>query len=74
MGWISWTLTQVAITSITLGALKRSNIISVHPDNIKNSSFRMAVVQALHMGEEVNIMAEKLVAGVQEEISKGKRN
>ncbi|KAI8463827.1 MAG: hypothetical protein J3K34DRAFT_474853 [Monoraphidium minutum] len=73
MGWISWVVTQVAITSVALGTLKRHNVIQLQPQNIKNDSLRMVVVQALQMGEEINIFAEKLFSGVQEEIQNSKR-
>ncbi|GBG00283.1 hypothetical protein Rsub_12962 [Raphidocelis subcapitata] len=69
MGWISNLVGQIAITSVVLGGLKRHGVISMQPQNVKNDTLRLVFTQAVSLGEEVNIMAEKLIASVQEEMN-----
>ncbi|KAL6755465.1 hypothetical protein V8C86DRAFT_220731 [Haematococcus lacustris] len=60
MGWVSFTLGQVALTSTALGALKRHGIITIRPDVLKNDTARTILVQALYYGEGSAELLEKL--------------
>lgn len=47
MGWVSWSVSQLFVTSCTLGHLKRSGIIALKPEVVKNDSLRALIVQAV---------------------------
>lgn len=47
MGWISWGVSQIFLTSTALGALKRNGIIVLKPEAVKNESARALLVQAV---------------------------
>jgi len=67
MGWITFVLTQAALTSIALGALKRKGAIQVNPSKIENDSARFAIVTMINLGEDVTEYVETLVQSALEE-------
>jgi hypothetical protein len=47
MGFISYALGQMAVTSVVLGSLKRHGIATLHLESIESSSVRTAVTTAV---------------------------
>eukprot|EP00891_Asterochloris_glomerata_P004239 jgi/Astpho2/4239/Aster-x0194 len=69
MGWISFTVSQVLLTSITLGALKKNGVITVEPKNIANPQLRTAFGMAVGLGEEVVIQGERFWRSLRDGLS-----
>lgn len=47
MGIISWTLGQLAVSSVALGALKRGGVITFKPEAVSNDTLRALLTQAV---------------------------
>jgi hypothetical protein len=44
-------ISQVALTSLTLGALKRNNIILLDASKVRNETLRTVIVKGIEAGE-----------------------
>lgn len=59
MGWLLFSISQIVLTSVTLGALKKNGAIDVHPLAIKNAYARSAFETALDLGEDLATRGER---------------
>ncbi|KAK9915429.1 hypothetical protein WJX75_009055 [Coccomyxa subellipsoidea] len=59
-GWLFFTVSQVVITSLALGALKRTGAIEVDPSKIKNHTLRSFFATAVDLGEDIVGRGEKI--------------
>ncbi|KAK9817798.1 hypothetical protein WJX72_002322 [[Myrmecia] bisecta] len=73
MGLATVLVTQVVVTSVTLGYLKRSGAIKVQPLAIKDKRVRSALQCSLDLGEYLLDAAEGLVHRMQGHYVKGGR-
>ncbi|EIE27002.1 hypothetical protein COCSUDRAFT_32328 [Coccomyxa subellipsoidea C-169] len=59
-GWLFFTVSQVVITSLTLGALKRTGAVQVDSSKIKNNTLRSFFATAVDLGEDVVERGERI--------------
>lgn len=64
MGWITFTLGQIVLTSVTLGALRKNGAIQVDPKAIKNTFARTAFETALDLGEDLAVRGERFYKAI----------
>lgn len=60
MGFIVTVAGNIAVTSLTIGVLKRQGIITLNPDKVKNDGLRTMLTSAVGLGENVALRAENL--------------
>lgn len=63
---------HAATSALVVGALKHKGVISLHPAVIKNESARYTFTQAVQLGEDAAVMAERFIEGILGEIEKKK--
>ncbi|KAG1671672.1 hypothetical protein FOA52_007463 [Chlamydomonas sp. UWO 241] len=73
MGWTSFVITNVVLTTCTLGALKRHGAIVVDGSKIKNEAARMVFIKAVALGEEATLAGERLSKQAYETIMNPKK-
>lgn len=70
MGWITFTLSQLVFTSVTLGALKKNGTIQVNSKAIKNEFARSAFETALDLGEDLATRGERFWRAIMDPANK----
>lgn len=70
MGWVTFALGQIVLTSVTLGALKKNGAITVNSKAIKNDIARSAFETALDLGEDLAIRGERFWNAIMDPASK----
>ena len=66
---IKFFLSQVALTSLTLGALKKHGLIILETSHIKNETLKYTIVKGVELGENAVGLMESLYHQAHKQVS-----